>query len=82
MAARPLVFAVHFYQATLSTVLGGHCRFFPSCSQYAVEALQAHGALRGSWLALRRILRCHPLGGAGFDEVPQRGKPDGRVRTP
>jgi putative membrane protein insertion efficiency factor len=47
-----------------------HCRYVPSCSQYALEALEAHGALRGSSLALRRLLRCHPLGGRGFDPVP------------
>src|SRR5688572_3198399 len=58
------------YQWTLSPVLGNNCRFEPSCSHYAVEALSKHGALRGSWLAIRRILRCHPWGGAGYDPVP------------
>lgn len=51
------------------------CRFFPSCSSYAVEALEAHGARRGSWLALRRVARCHPWGGHGVDLVPERKVP-------
>ncbi len=58
------------YQVTLSPLLGPCCRFQPSCSQFALEALQRHGALRGSWLAMHRIARCHPLGGAGYDPVP------------
>ncbi len=70
LPARPLILAVRFYQATLGVYLGGHCRFAPSCSQYAIDALQTKGAMRGSWLAMRRILRCHPLGGAGYDPVP------------
>ena len=68
--ARPLILGVSFYQATLGTVLGGHCRFIPTCSVFAIDALNAHGAVKGSWLALRRILRCHPLGGGGYDPVP------------
>jgi putative membrane protein insertion efficiency factor len=68
-AARPLIFAVRMYQAILGPLLGGHCRYVPSCSEYAIEALRRRGALRGSWLTLRRLLRCHPLGGAGFDPV-------------
>jgi hypothetical protein len=69
-AAWPLIGLVRIYQATLSPFLGGHCRFLPSCSEYAIEALRTHGALRGGWLALRRILRCHPFGGSGYDPVP------------
>ena len=69
-----LIFLVRLYQATLSPFIGGHCRFHPTCSHYAVEALRDHGALRGSWLALRRLLRCHPLGGSGFDPVPERSR--------
>ena len=69
---RLLVFSVRFYQATLSPYFGGHCRYFPSCSEYAIEALTTHGALRGVWLTGRRLLRCHPLGGAGYDPVPGR----------
>ena len=71
-AAAPLVFTVRLYQAALGPLLGGHCRFQPTCSEYAIEALRTHGAARGSWLALRRLLRCHPLGGAGHDPVPPR----------
>lgn len=69
-SARPLILTVRLYQATLGGLLGGHCRFSPTCSEYAVEALQRHGALRGTWLTARRLLRCHPLGGAGYDPVP------------
>jgi putative membrane protein insertion efficiency factor len=68
--ARALVFLVHVYRATLGPLLGGSCRFAPSCSQYAVEALERHGAWRGSRLAVRRILRCHPFHSAGYDPVP------------
>ena len=63
---------VHLYRWTLSPLLGPRCRFAPSCSEYALEALARHGALAGSWLALRRLLRCHPWGGSGFDPVPHR----------
>jgi putative membrane protein insertion efficiency factor len=59
------------YQWTLSPLIGPTCRFEPSCSHYALEALARHGALRGGWLALRRLARCHPWGGAGFDPVPE-----------
>ena len=61
---------VRFYQAVGSPFLGGHCRFHPTCSHYGIEAIETHGAIRGGWLTLRRILRCHPLGSAGFDPVP------------
>ena len=75
LAARPLILLVRLYQVTLGLVMGGHCRFHPSCSNYSIEALRVHGALRGSWLTLRRILRCHPFGGHGFDPVPERRDP-------
>ena len=51
------------------------CRYFPSCSDYAIEAVEAHGAARGGWLAVRRVGRCHPWGGSGFDPVPGRDRP-------
>lgn len=65
-----LVALVRLYQLTLSRVLGGQCRFTPSCSHYAIEAIRLHGALRGTWLAIRRILRCHPFHPGGHDPVP------------
>jgi putative membrane protein insertion efficiency factor len=67
---------VHFYRFALSPLLPPSCRYQPTCSAYALEALQTHGALKGGYLALRRILRCHPIkflgGGSGFDPVPPR----------
>ncbi len=61
---------VRVYQFTLGPWVGGRCRFHPSCSEYAIEAYRAHGVLRGTWLTARRLARCHPLGGHGFDPVP------------
>lgn len=61
---------VRGYQIVLGPLLGGHCRFEPSCSFYALEALAMHGALRGGWLVLRRLGRCQPWGGHGHDPVP------------
>jgi putative membrane protein insertion efficiency factor len=61
---------IHAYRLLLSPVLGPSCRYAPTCSAYALEALEAHGALRGGWLALCRLLRCHPWGGCGYDPVP------------
>lgn len=72
MMARLLDRMVYLYQLTLSPWLGGHCRFHPSCSVYAREALAEHGAAHGSWLALRRVLRCHPFSRGGLDPVPRR----------
>jgi len=69
---RLLLFLIRAYQLTLSPLLGQHCRFTPSCSQYAAEAIRVHGAARGSWLALKRIGRCHPFCAGGFDPVPPR----------
>ncbi|MGH7130954.1 MAG: membrane protein insertion efficiency factor YidD [Phycisphaerales bacterium] len=61
---------IHLYQHTLAHFLGGRCRFYPSCSCYAAEALTTHGPIRGLWLTFRRLSRCHPLGGHGVDLVP------------
>ncbi|HYH18906.1 MAG TPA: membrane protein insertion efficiency factor YidD [Azospirillum sp.] len=58
------------YQWTLSPFVGFHCRYFPTCSNYALEALAKHGAIRGGWLTVRRLLRCQPWGGSGYDPVP------------
>ena len=63
--------AVLAYQWTLRPVLGANCRFHPGCSDYALEALRLHGAARGGTLAVRRVLRCHPWNGGGFDPVPK-----------
>lgn len=68
--SRLLQFLIRAYQVLLSPFLGDHCRFTPSCSQYAMEAIDKHGALKGSWLAIRRILRCHPFCDGGYDPVP------------
>lgn len=59
------------YKLILSPLLGTNCRFHPSCSEYAKDALDKHGALKGSWLAFKRIIRCNPFGGSGIDEVPK-----------
>jgi uncharacterized protein len=67
---RLLVLLVRGYQLFVSPFLGPRCRFYPSCSAYAVTALQTHGALRGSWLAVRRLGRCHPWNPGGVDHVP------------
>lgn len=74
--ARFLALPIRGYRLVLSPLLGPRCRFHPSCSAYALEALRVHGALRGGLLAARRVARCHPWGGSGMDEVPPRT--DGR----
>jgi putative membrane protein insertion efficiency factor len=68
--ARVLILLVKAYRIALSPMLGSNCRFTPSCSRYAIEALRAHGTLRGSWLAFRRVLRCHPWHPGGHDPIP------------
>ena len=67
-----LIFLVRAYQVTLSPLFRGCCRFEPSCSNYAIEALQVHGAWKGLWLTARRLLRCRPFGPHGYDPVPPR----------
>jgi uncharacterized protein len=70
--ARVGIVLVRAYQLALSPFAGGACRFTPSCSEYAIQAIQEHGVARGLGLALRRVSRCHPLGSSGFDPVPRR----------
>jgi putative membrane protein insertion efficiency factor len=67
---RLLVWVVRAYQLLLSPMLGQNCRFYPSCSNYAIEAIHTHGAARGSYLAARRVCRCHPWNEGGADPVP------------
>ncbi len=62
--------AIRMYQAALSPYMGGRCRFSPSCSSYAQQAISAHGVGRGVWLGVRRLARCRPFGGRGYDPVP------------
>lgn len=68
--SRLLMFFVKMYRLFISPLLGSNCRFSPSCSTYAMQALEKYGALRGSWLAVKRILRCHPWHPGGADPVP------------
>jgi len=65
-----LILLVRGYQLTISPVLPPSCRFSPSCSHYTLEALRRYGAVKGSWLGVRRLLRCHPFNPGGFDPVP------------
>ncbi|WP_165010369.1 membrane protein insertion efficiency factor YidD [Neisseria yangbaofengii] len=68
--AKMMLLLIRFYQYAISPLIPPRCRFTPTCSQYAVEAVQKHGALKGGLLALKRIARCHPFGGSGHDPVP------------
>lgn len=70
--AWPCILVIKVYQVTLSPVMGRQCRFSPTCSWYGLEAYRTHGGVRGTWLTLRRLARCHPLGGHGYDPVPPR----------
>lgn len=80
LLARGFIFLVRCYQATLSPFVGMHCRFQPTCSHYSIDAFRIHGARRGLWLTVRRIGRCHPLGGYGYDPVPPRSRDVGPSR--
>jgi uncharacterized protein len=70
LLAWPLLLLVQIYRFTISPLLGANCRFSPTCSAYAIEALRKHGAFHGTAMAARRIARCHPWGGSGYDPVP------------
>jgi putative membrane protein insertion efficiency factor len=65
-----LLSIIQFYRAAISPITPPACRFTPTCSRYALEAIERHGAVKGGWLTLRRLLRCHPFGGKGYDPVP------------
>lgn len=65
-----LLLPIYFYRKVISPLTLPSCRFVPTCSQYAIEALQKHGPVKGMWLTLKRISRCHPWGGSGYDPVP------------
>ncbi len=67
---RLLHWFIRFYQIAISPLLGPRCRYIPTCSQYSLEAVHTHGVIRGVWLSMRRICRCHPWGGSGYDPIP------------
>lgn len=76
-----LIFLLRAYQLTISPMLGQKCRFFPTCSNYALEALRVHGAARGSWLATKRVCKCHPWHPGGVDLVPGPSGPVSRCAS-
>ena len=69
MLAKALIFLVMVYRVTLGWLLGGQCRYTPSCSQYMIDAIEKYGPVRGAWRGIKRICRCHPWGGSGYDEA-------------
>ena len=71
MIKRFLLTTIQFYQAFISVLIGPRCRFYPSCSQYAVEAIESHGVLKGLYLSANRICKCHPFHSGGLDPVPK-----------
>ena len=71
----PLILLIKLYQFLISPLFPGVCRYRPTCSQYLIEALRIHGIFKGLWLGTKRILRCHPWGGSGYDPVPPKEKP-------
>ncbi len=71
---RLLIALIKLYKLLLSPIMGNACRFQPTCSTYAIEAIETHGALKGSWLTIKRLLRCQPLCQAGYDPVPGTAK--------
>ena len=67
---RPLLLTIRLYQMVVSPHLPTSCRYAPTCSNYSQEAVQRYGAVKGSWMGIKRLARCHPFGGKGFDPVP------------
>ena len=82
LMARIVSLPVYFYRYLISPLIPPRCRFQPTCSEFALTALQRHGALKGGWLALRRIGKCHPWGGSGFDPVPENSNCDHNHQKP
>ena len=74
MIEKFLIFCIRLYQKYISPLLGNNCRFYPSCSQYAIQAIEIHGWIKGTILTIWRILRCNPFGKCGRDSVPPKGK--------
>jgi len=70
LLAFPFIIIIKFYQLVISPILPANCRYQPTCSHYTVEALKKHGLLKGGWLGIKRISRCHPWGSSGYDPVP------------
>lgn len=70
IAIAPFVVLIRFYQYVISPMIGPKCRYTPTCSSYGIEALRTHGAVKGLWLTAKRVARCHPWGGSGYDPVP------------
>jgi len=68
------IFIIKIYQLIISPLTGQNCRFLPTCSEYAIESLKSHGLFRGLYFAIKRITKCHPFGGCGFDPIPKRKK--------
>jgi len=68
----PFKLVIRFYQIAISPYTPASCRFSPTCSQYSIEALETHGLFQGGWLAIKRISKCHPWGGSGYDPVPEK----------
>ena len=68
----PIVLTIRVYQLLISPILKTNCRFAPTCSEYAIESLNNHGLIKGCYLAVKRILHCHPFGGSGYDPVPKK----------
>lgn len=72
IAIQLVLLPIYFYRAAISPLLPSSCRYMPTCSAYAIEAIRRHGVFKGMYLATRRIMRCHPLGGSGYDPVPDK----------
>ena len=79
---RVLIGIIRSYQLVLSPLMGRQCRFEPTCSCYAIEAIKRHGSVRGGWMGIKRICRCHPFSPGGYDPVPELDAPDNPTPTP